>query len=144
MSKQLFEEMQQSFLDRCQLVENGDSTFLDVATEFKNEMDFLNELHENRKAWLNENVESIVSESEAYGKEGYKGLIFKKQVTERLSFKNIKKWQEASQFLKDIESESKLALQLSRKGGLSANESGEEIELPEVSITSFIKTEKIK
>ena len=45
---------------------------------------------------------------------------------------------------KEFEQKSKLAFQLVKKGGLNVDENGEEIPLPEVKVSSFIKMEKLK
>lgn len=141
---QLYEEMQAEFIERCLDVEKGDLSPLGVAVQFKNEMDYLNKLSEDRKNWLNENVDIITDEAEGYGKEGYQGLVFTKQTKSTPSFKHIPDWIEAENRKKDIEAKSKTAWLMVQKGGLNVDENGVEIPLPEFKYTSFIKSEKSK
>jgi len=53
----------------------------------------------------------------------------------RYSYKNIKSWNEKNKELKAIEEKSKMAYIAFSKGLLTADEFGEEIELPEISYT---------
>lgn len=144
LSKQLYEQFQQDFITRCEEYENGNIGALECASEFREEMDYLTALSEERKAWMNENVDAITDEAEAYGKEGYKGKIFTKQTKTSYSFKHIPAWKKLETEKKDLEAKSKLALKMVEKGGLNVDENGEEIPLPEVSVSSFIKVEKAK
>ena len=144
LSKQIYDDFQQDFIQSCEEVENGNISILDVADKFKNEQDFLNELSDNRKTWLSEFCDQITDEAEKYGKDGYKGKIFKKQTRTTLSFKNIPQWQKLEADKKEFEEKSKTALKMVEKGGLNVDENGEEIPLPEVSVTSFLKVEKVK
>lgn len=141
---QIYEQYQAEFIERCQQVEEGNLPALECAAEFKEEIDYLNALAEERKAWLNENVDEIVNESEQYGKDGYHGLIFTKQVKETPSFKHIPEWVEYESKKKAIEEKSKLAYKMVQKGGLNVDENGEEIPLPKIKVTSFIKSTKVK
>ena len=141
---QIFEQYQAEFIERCQQVENGDLSPLGVAVEFKKEMDFLNQLADERKSWLNENVDAITDEAESYGKQGYCGLVFTKQTKATASYKHIPAWIEAEKTKKEIEVKSKTAWMMVQKGGLNVDENGEEIPLPEYTYSSFIKSEKAK
>lgn len=141
---QIYEQYQAEFIERCQQVETGDISPLDCAVQFKQEMDYLNQLSEERKSWLNENVDAITGEAEGYGKDGYNGLIFTKQTKATPSFKHIPAWIEAEQKKKEVESQSKAAWMMVQKGGLNVDENGEIIPLPEFSYSSFIKAEKVK
>ena len=144
LSKQIYEQAQEEFLARCEEVENGNMTFIDAAVRNKEEMDYFAKLAEDRKSWLNENVDAIESEAEQYGKEGYNGFLFKKQYRETMSFKNIPEWAELEKSKKELEAKSKAAYMMVQKGGLNVDENGEEIPLPEVKTSSFIKIEKLK
>lgn len=144
-SKDIFYEMQSAFLERCEQVESGNLSALDLATEFKEEMNFLEQLQNERKTWLNENLDTITDEAEQYPNSTYKGFKITKQVRETLNFKNIPDWQKIEEQKKEFEAKSKLGLQMIRKGIPNVDaETGEEIPLPEVSVTSFIKIEKAK
>lgn len=143
-TSQQFEQYQQEFLERCEQVEQGNVSPIDLAVEFHQEMQYLNKLQEDYKAWLNENVDSITYESEQYGKDGYKGLIFSKQTRETLSFKNIPEWTKVDDERKKIEMRSKMAWKNIQNGIMNVDADGVEIPLPEVKVSSFIKTERTK
>ena len=141
---QLYEQYQQEFIERCQQVEEGNISSIDVAVEFREEMEFLLSLAEDRKNWMNENVDSITTTAESYGKDGYKGFVFTKQYKETPSFKHIPAWIDAEKTKKSIEDKSKLAYKMVQKGGLNVDETGEEIPLPEIKVSSYIKAERVK
>lgn len=140
---QLYEQFQHEFIERCQEVEDGNVSPLEAAVNFKEEMDFLNQLAEERKAWLNENVDSITDEASAYGNDGFRGFIFSKMYKETPSFKHIPEWVTLQNQMKAIEQKSKLAFKMVQNGGLNVDENGEEIPLPVVKTTSYIKGEKV-
>lgn len=141
---QIYEEYQSEFIERCRQVEEGELSAIDCAVKFKEEMDYLSALAEDRKAWLNENVDKVVNEAEQYGKEGFHGFIFSKQVRETLSYKHIQEWVEVESKKKAIEKKSKDAYEQVKKGMMNVDVNGEEITLPEVKISSFIKVEKVR
>lgn len=142
---QLYEQFQQEFIDNCQRVEEGELSPLECAVIFKEEMDYFSSLAEDRKTWLNENVDTVTSAAEGYGKEGYRGLVFTKQYRETPSFKHIPSWMDAENSKKSIEAKSKLAWKSVQNGMPNVDaETGEEIPLPEIKVSSFIKIEKIK
>lgn len=141
---QLYEQFQHEFIERCQQVEEGDLSPIELAVEFKQEMDYLNQLSEERKTWLNENVDAITDEAEQYGKDGFRGFLFSKQYRETASFKHIPAWNDLENRKKALEQKSKLAWKMVQNGGLNVDETGEEIPLPEIKTSSFIKAEKLK
>ncbi|WP_343643926.1 hypothetical protein [Chryseobacterium sp.] len=141
---QLYEQFQHEFIERCQQVEEGDLSPIEVAVQFKQEMDYLSQLAEERKTWLNENVDAITDEAEQYGKSGFRGFIFSKQYRETQSFKHIPAWIKAENEKKAIETRSKLAWKMVQNGGLNVDDNGEEIPLPEVKVSSYIKAERLK
>lgn len=125
--------------------ENGNISALDLAVKFKNEMDIMSTQIENRKAWLDENKSTIAGESEGHGKSGYKGLIFTVQIRSTPSYKNIDSWVKADELKKKIEAKAKLAMQLMEKGIDPVDaQTGELLPVPEVKISSFLKTDKAK
>lgn len=125
--------------------ENGNISALDLAVKFKNEMDIMSTQIENRKAWMEEKKHSIAVESVGHGKAGYKGLIFTVQRRTTPSYKNIDSWVKADNLKKDIESKAKLALQLIEKGIEPVDATtGELLPIPEVKMSSFLKTDKAK
>lgn len=144
-SKDIFFEMQSEFLNRSEEVESGDLSALDCAITFKEEMNFLEQLQNERKTWLDQNLDEITNEAEQHANNTYKGFKTTKQTRETMSYKHIPEWLDLEIGKKDIEAKSKLALQMVRKGIPNVDaETGEEIPLPEVKTTSFIKMEKEK
>ncbi|MGE8528478.1 hypothetical protein [Chryseobacterium rhizosphaerae] len=145
LSSQVYEQYQQEFINRCQEVEDGNISPLEAAVNFKEEMDFLNQLADEIKVWLNENVDSITDEADHYGKNGYKGLLFSKQYRETASYKHIPEWQKLYNEQKKIESRSKIAWIGIQNGMPNVDEeTGEEIPLPEIKVSTFIKVEKLR
>ena len=144
-SKDIFFEMQSEFLNRCEEVESGNLSALDCAITFKEEMNFLEQLQNERKTWLDQNLDEITNEAEQHANNTYKGFKTTKQTRETMSYKHIPEWLDLETEKKDIEAKSKLALQMVRKGIPNVDaETGEEIPLPEIKTTSFIKMEKEK
>lgn len=144
LSSQIFEQYQQEFINRCQEVEDGNVSPLEAAVNFKEEMDFLNQLSEERKTWLNENVDIITDEASAYGNDGFRGFVFSKIYKETPSYKHIPAWLKLENQMKALEQKSKLAWKMVQNGGLNVDENGEEIPLPIVKTTSYIKGEKVR
>lgn len=142
-NSEYFIQLQEQFLNDCDKYENGHISALDVAVKFKDEMSFLEHLTNQRKTWIDENLESVSNEADNYNNE-YKGYKITLQSRETLNYKMIPQWQKFEEQKKELEAKSKLALQLVRKGGLNVDENGEEIPLPEVKVSSFIKMEKLK
>lgn len=123
--------------------ENGDISSLDLALKFRGYSDVFKSLSEKMDEWIKENRISISDEADKYP-EGYHGYKVALQTRETSSFKNIPQWIALEQAKKDFEARSKLALKMVQKGGLNVDESGEEIPLPEVTTTSFIKFDRVK
>ena len=142
-NSEFFIQLQEQFLNDCDRYENGNISALDVAVKFKDEMSFLEHLTNQRKTWIDENLESVSNEADNYNNE-YKGYKVNLQTRETLNFKSIPQWNVLENAKKEFEQKSKLAFQLVRKGGLNVDENGEEIPLPEVKVSSFIKMEKLK
>ncbi|MDR2207131.1 MAG: hypothetical protein LBE36_13365 [Flavobacteriaceae bacterium] len=144
LSKELYTQLQDEFVQDCEMAEQGEMYSLDCAAKFKYEMDMCEQLFDDRKKWLNENADEISGEAEKYGKDGYKGFLFSKQTRETLSYTNIPEWNAANEAKKAIEEKSKAALMQVKKGMMNVDANGEEIPLPEVKVSSFIKIEKLK
>lgn len=142
-NSEYFIQLQEQFLNDCDRYENGHISALDVAVKFKEEMSFLEHLTNQRKTWIDENIESVSNEADNYNNE-YKGYKVTLQTRETLNFKSIPLWNVLENAKKEFEQKSKLAFQLVKKGGLNVDENGEEIPLPEVKVSSFIKMEKLK
>lgn len=142
-NSEYFIQLQEQFLNDCDRYENGNISALDVAVKFKEEMSFLEHLSNQRKTWIDENLESVSNEADNYNNV-YKGFKITLQSRETLNFKSIPQWNVLENAKKEFEQKSKLAWQLVKKGGLNVDENGEEIPLPEVKVSSFIKMEKLK
>lgn len=123
--------------------EDGNISSLDLALKFRGYSEIFKSLSEKMDEWTKENRISISDEADKYP-EGYKGYKVILQSRETINFKNIPKWQELEKAKKDFEARSKLALKMVQNGGLNVDENGEEIPLPQITTTSFIKFDKVK
>jgi len=138
-----FDILADTFTSQMGDYEDGNVDALETAIKMRQEYERLEIQMNLRKTWMDENKESIENESSKYP-EGYKGYKVTVQSKTTLSFKNIPDWIELEKQKKDFEAKSKLALQMVNKGGLNVDADGAEIPLPEVSITSFVKFDKLK
>ena len=71
-NSEYFIQLQEQFLNDCDRYDNGHISALDVAVKFKEEMSFLEHLTNQRKTWIDENLESVSNEADNYNNE-YKG-----------------------------------------------------------------------
>ncbi|WP_347217908.1 hypothetical protein [Chryseobacterium sp.] len=126
-----------------QQFENGDISSLDLAIKFRGYMDKFKSLSEKMDEWIVEKRISISDEADKYP-EGYHGYKIYLQSRETPNYKHIAKWIELEKAKKDFEEKCKLAFKLVQKGGLNVDESGEEIPLPIIKTTSFIKFDTVK
>lgn len=138
-----FAKISDSFVDQMEQYEDGKISALDAAVHMKKEMEQLEWQENQRKAWIDEHKDEIEVEAEKYGNE-YAGFKIVKQSRETMDFKSIPEWLRLESARKDFEAKSKAALMMVRKGGLNVDANGEEIQLPEVSVSSFIKFVKLK
>lgn len=113
-NSEYFIQLQEQFLNDCDRYENGHILALDVAVKFKEEMSFLEHLSNQRKNWIDENLESISNEADNYNNE-YKGYKITLQSRETLNFKSIPQWNVLENAKKEFEQKSKLAWQLVKK-----------------------------
>lgn len=139
----VFEQLSDTFLYQIDDYEAGNVDALETAIRMRKDYERLEIQMNMRKTWIDEQKNEIESESDKYP-EGYKGYKITKQTRETKSFKNIAEWLRLEKAKKDFEAKSIAALNMVRKGGLNVDENGEEIELPEISVTSFIKFDKLK
>lgn len=125
--------------------ENGHISAIDLAVKFKNEIETMEAQVKNRKEWLDEAKREIANEAEGYGKEGYKGLVFSVQTRTTYNFSKVQEVAKLKADIKELEEKGKLALKLIEKGiePLDVN-TGELLPVPEVTVTSFLKTDKAK
>lgn len=138
-----FDQLIEKFEKEMQEYEDGNIDALETAVKMRKDYERLEVQMNLRKAWLDENKESIESEASKYP-EGFKGYKVSIQSRTATSFKNIKEWLDLEQAKKDFEAKSKAALQMVQKGGLNVDSDGQEIPLPEVTVTSFLKFDKLK
>lgn len=123
--------------------ENGDISSLDLAIKFRGYMDKFKSLSEKMDEWIVEKRISISDEADKYP-DGYHGYKISLQQRETPNYKHIGKWIELEKAKKEFEEKCKLAYKLVQKGGLNVDESGEEIPLPVIKTTSFIKFDTVK
>ena len=125
--------------------EAGNISAIDLAVKFKNEIEVMEEQVKNRKAWLDETKREIASEADGYGKDGYKGLVFSIQTRTTYNFSKVEEVAKLKADIKELEEKGKLALKLIEKGiePVDAN-TGELLPVPEVTVTSYLKTDKAK
>lgn len=125
--------------------EAGNISALDLAVKFKNEIDVMVAQIVNRQSWLDEAKREIANEADQYGKAGYHGLVFTVQTRTTYNFSKVQEVAKLKADIKELEEKGKLALKLIEKGiePLDAN-TGELLPIPEVTVTSYLKTDKAK
>ena len=138
-----FDQLSDTFLQQADEYDNGNIDALETAILMRKDYERLEIQMNLRKTWMDENKESIESESSKYP-EGFKGYKVSIQTKSTANFKSIPEWIKLEKDKKDFEAKSKLAYQMVQKGGLNVDANGEEIPLPEMSVTSFIKFDKVK
>ena len=138
-----FDQLTEKFEKEMQEYEDGNIDALETAVKMRKDYERLEVQMNLRKAWLDENKESIESEASKYP-EGFKGYKVVMQTRPSYDFKNIDEWKVLEKAKKDFEAKSKAALLMVQKGGLNVDADGAEIPLPEVKNTSFLKFDKTK
>ena len=142
-SKEIFEEMQSEFLTRIDEVESGNLSALELAADFKEEMNWLEQLQNERKSWLNENRSTILDEAENYNGI-FGGFKFSTHTATKYVYSSIPEWQELEDRKKEIEKHAQEALKAKEKGHIIVDEDGCEIPAADVKRTFSIKIEKAK
>jgi len=138
-----FEQLLDTFLKQADKYENGDIDALETAILMRKDYERLEIQMNMRKQWIEENKHSIEEEASKFP-EGYKGYKVVLQSRSTMNFKNIPEWIKLENAKKEFEAKSKAALKMVEKGGLNVDENGEEIPLPEINTTSFVKFDKLK
>ena len=138
-----FDQLIEKFEKEMQEYEDGNIDALETAVKMRKDYERLEVQMNLRKAWLDENKESIESEASKHP-EGFKGYKVVMQTRPSYDFKNIDEWKVLEKAKKDFEAKSKAALLMVQKGGLNVDADGAEIPLPEVKNTSFLKFDKTK
>lgn len=137
------DQLSDAFLKQADEYDNGNIDALETAILMRKDYEKLEIQMNLRKTWIDENKESIESESSKYP-EGFKGYKVSIQTKSTPNFKSIPEWIKLEKDKKDFEAKSKLAYQMVQKGGANVDADGVEIPLPEMSVTSFIKFDKVK
>ena len=138
-----YDQLSDTFLKQADKYDNGDIDALETAILMRKDYERLEIQMNMRKQWIEENKESIDEEASKYP-EGYKGYKIVMQSRSTSSFKNIPEWIKLENAKKEFEAKSKAALKMVEKGGLNVDADGQEIPLPEITTTSFLKFDKLK
>jgi hypothetical protein len=139
-----FDILADNFTEQMEQYEDGNIDALETAIKMRQEYERLEIQMNLRKTWMDENKESIENESSKYP-EAYKGYKVVIQTRATPSYKHIPEWLELENKKKAIEEKAKLGLQMKLKGIPNVDaETGEEIILPIISTTSFVKFDKLK
>lgn len=138
-----FNAISDAFVSKADEYENGNISALDTAIDFKKEIESLEIQISNRKTWIDENKGAIENEAVKYP-EGHRGFTVSLQSRTTKNFKNIPEWIKLEHAIKDFEAKSNAALKMVEKGGLNVDSDGQEIPLPEITVSSFIKFGKVK
>lgn len=132
-SKELFQQLQDEFVAKCQKVEDGEMPILEAVLAFRGQKKECEAYIEAVKAFEQEHEEQILTQIE-YNAGSYKGAKFEVRSGGRtFNFKGIREWQIAADNLKEIEDKYKSAFLNREKGLLPIDENGELLDLPEVS-----------
>ena len=142
-SKEIFEQMQSEFLTRIDEVESGNLSALELAADFKEEMNWLEQLQNERKSWLNENRSTILDEAENHNGI-FGGFKFSTHTATKYVYSGIPEWLELDDRKKEIEKQAQEALKAKEKGQIIVDEDGCEIPAADVKRTFAIKIEKAK
>ena len=131
-SKQLFQQLQDEFVAKCQKVEDGEMPILEAVLAFRGQKKECEAYIEAVKSFEQEHEEQILSQI-SYNEGCYRGARFEVRNGGRtFNYKGIKEWQIASENLKEIEEKYKQAFISKEKGLLPVDENGELLDLPEV------------
>ena len=138
-----FEFLSDKFVNEIEDYEDGNIDALEMAILMRKDYERLEIQMNLRKTWIDENKRSIENEASKYP-EGYRNYKVSVQTRTTFNFKNIEAWKSLENAKKEFEEKSKMALNMVQKGGLNVDINGEEIQLPEINVSSFIKFDKIK
>ena len=144
-TKELFYQLQEEFVAKCQAVENGDISILDAVIEFRKQKKECEDYIETIKQFESSNIEQIeiqVEQNSGY----YKGAELSVRQGGRIyNCTKITEWQKASEQLKAIEERYKNALINKEKGLMTVDQDGVILEeYPEVTYRKNSLIVKIK
>lgn len=134
-SKEYFLEMQDEMVNTISQYENGSVNVLDCLIELKKSKKIAENIFEMVKDFESKYLDEITYNADQYPN-GYKGYKIEVRNGRKFyNFSNIDEYNKAKEALKDIEEKYKMAFQMKLKGTLMANEDGEELDIPEMSIS---------
>ena len=144
-TKELFYQLQEEFVAKCQAVEDGDISILDAVIEFRKQKKECEDYIEIIKQFESSNIEQIeiqVDQNSGY----YKGAeLSVRQGGKIYNYTKITEWQKASEHLKAIEERYKNALINKEKGLMTVDQDGVILEeYPEVTYRKSSLIVKLK
>lgn len=144
-TKELFYQLQEEFVAKCQAVEDGDISILDAVIEFRKQKKECEDYIEIIKQFESSNIEQIeiqVDQNSGY----YKGAeLSVRQGGKIYNYTKITEWQKASEQLKAIEERYKNALINKEKGLMTVDQYGVILEeYPEVTYRKSSLIVKLK
>lgn len=132
-SKELFQQLQEDFVAKCQKVEDGEMPILEAVLAFRGQKKECEAYIEAVKAFEQKHEEQILTQIK-YNAGSYKGAKFEVRSGGRtFNFKGIREWRIAAENLKEIEDKYKQAFISKEKGLIPVDDNGELLDLPEVS-----------
>ncbi len=135
-TKEIFTELRDDFINKCQLVEDGEECLLDTVIQMREDMAFYEEMIKNIKDFEAENYGEIETRANEY-QNTYKGVDFEFRSGRRMfNYKGIPEWEEAKSKLKFVEDKYKAAWNNVSNGLMAVSEDGEELSLPDVTYGS--------
>lgn len=155
LSKEMFTQMQDEFIQIQNELENGEISRLDAFIEFRNAKTELEKILEFIKEFEHNNITEIALDASQYP-DGYMGFrITEVNGRKSFDFKSIPSWQEAEKNKKQVEDKYKSAFEGVLKGTVQTvsednktywiDTDGEINPLPEMNIgKSYLKVEKAK
>lgn len=134
-SKELFLELQEQMANEITNYENGNISVLDCLISLKEKKTVCENILNEVKEFESKYIDEITFQSDQY-KERYNGFkIEVRNGRKNYDFSKIKEIIIAESNVKELKDYYKKAYEMKMKGVLMASEDGEEIELPEMSVS---------
>ncbi len=131
-TKELFAALREDFINKCQLVEDGEEYLLDTVIEMREERAFYEEMIKNIKDFEAEKYGEIETKAGEF-QNNYKGSVFEFRAGRKtFDYSGIPEYQNAKSTLKQVEEKYKAAWHNASNGLMAVSEDGEELQLPEV------------
>ena len=138
-----FDQLTEKFEKEMQEYEDGNIDALEAAIKMRKDYERLEVQMNLRKTWLDENKESIESESSKYP-EGFKGYKIGTHTSAKYDYKGIPEWVDLKAKLTAIETNAKETLKAVEKGQIVVDKEGCEVIPAKVNRTYSIKFDKVK